>query len=144
MWACNKPHIRPRLANGKPGKIPDFLLAGRGSGGKAWFIVELKSPADKLFNKDSTAFSTCANKALNQLASYLQYATEKQGSIRDALEIAEFTSPQGILVIGREDETIHNEIKQQMKSFWNKNFKNIQIVSYDRILMTAQQRLKRT
>jgi hypothetical protein len=142
MWCSNKPQIRPPLTNGKTGKIPDFLLAGRGSGGMKWFIIELKAPSDKLFNQNCTAFSRTANVGLNQLASYLHYAVEKQGAIRDALEIPDFRTPTGILVIGREDETLHDDIKQGAKSFWNDNLSNVDIISYDRILRTAENRLK--
>jgi hypothetical protein len=62
MWSKNKPHIRPKLTNGKNGKIPDLLLAGKGSGGIEWFFVELKSPKEKLFR--GKVFSPTANSGL--------------------------------------------------------------------------------
>ncbi len=136
MWFKNKPEIRPTLTNGKPGQIPDCLIAGKGSGGIEWFIVELKSPQDKLFHHDGY-FSSVANKGLNQLVRYMIYANEKQGSIRDALEIKDFKTPQGIFVIGRQDETDRSEILQQLKSFWTSHLKNIQIVSYSRLVYAA-------
>lgn len=141
MWFHDKPQIRPPLTNGEQGKIPDFLLAGRGSGGLKWFIIELKAPSAKLFNKNCTAFSDTANKGLNQLGCYLRYANEAQGGIRDLLEIKDFGTPSGILVIGREDETLRDEVRHQMKTFWNRNLGNIEIISYDKILKTAQERL---
>lgn len=137
MWFKNKPEIRPPLTNGKKGKIPDSLIAGKGSGGIEWFIVELKSPQDKLFNKNG-AFSSVANSGLAQLAQYLTYSNEKQGSIRDALEIKEFKTPNGIFVIGNEHETEHNELLQELKSFWNNNLHSIQIVSYSKLLRNAK------
>lgn len=137
MWFKNKPEIRPPLTNGKKGKIPDSLIAGKGSGGIEWFIVELKSPQDSLFNK-SGGFSTVANSGLSQLAQYLIYSTEKQSSIRDALEIKQFKTPRGIFVIGKEDETENNETLQELKAFWNGNLHNIQIVSYSTLLRNAK------
>jgi hypothetical protein len=142
LWFCTKPQIRPPLPNGKKGKIPDLLLAGRGSGGMAWFIVELKGPTDNLFNEDCTAFTRIANKGLNQLAAYLHFAEEKQAHIRDALEIHDFRSPEGILIIGREEETNSNEVKRDMKFFWNNELSSIHIVSFDLILRSARERLK--
>lgn len=141
MWYCSKPQIRPPLTNGKTGKIPDFLLAGRGSGGMSWFIVELKPPNKQLFNKNYASFSTYTNYGLNQLAAYLHYANEKQGSIRDSLEIPDFRTPNGILIIGREEETLNDEVKMDTKAFWNDNLKNIEIISYDRIIKKAEFRL---
>jgi hypothetical protein len=142
MWFSNKPQIRPPLTNGKKGKIPDLLLAGKGSGGFAWFLVELKSPLTTLFNGSGNAFSKSANEGLNQLASYLHYAIEKQGAIRDALEIPDFTTPRGILIIGRESETFDDEVKGELKAFWNQILSTIQIVSYDRVLKLAEKLLK--
>lgn len=143
MWFKNKPHIRPTLTNGKRGKIPDCLIAGKGSGGTEWFIVELKSPKAKLFHAGGY-FSSEANKGLNQLAAYLAYAGEKQGSIRDALEITDFVNPRGIFVIGEQDETESNPQLAQLKSFWRSNIPNIQIVSYSRLKYAAEEVLLRT
>ena len=105
-----------------------------------WFLVELKSPQDRLFNKER--FSSKANEGLNQLASYLSYANEKQGFLRDALEIPEFRTPKGILVIGRGNETEQNENSRELKAFWNDNLKNIEIISYDKILHTSFSRIQ--
>lgn len=143
MWFKNKPEIRPTLTNGKPGKIPDCLLAGKGSGGTEWFIVELKSPQARLFHSGGY-FSPDANKGLNQLASYLSYANEKQGAIRDALEIREFRSPRGIFVIGKRAETTENEHLRELKAFWLASMSNIQIVSYSRLMEAAKVVLSRS
>lgn len=136
MWFKNKPEIRPTLTNGKPGKIPDSLIAGKGSGGIEWFIVELKSPQEKLFNEKG-GFSSVANSGLAQLAQYLVYSNEKQGSIRDALEIKEFKTPHGIFVIGNEKETEINEKLRGLKAFWNNSLHSLKIVSYSQILRNA-------
>ena len=136
MWFKNKPEIRPPLTNGKRGQIPDCLIAGKGSGGIEWFIVELKSPQAKLFHQGGY-FSAEANKGLNQLARYMVYSNEKQGSIRDALEIRDFRTPRGIFVIGRQDETDANEGLEQLKAFWRSQLPNIQIVSYSRLVYAA-------
>jgi hypothetical protein len=141
MWYCNKPQIRPPLPNGKQGKIPDMLLAGRGSDGMAWFVVELKSPSAKIFNQHGNAFSPAANQGLNQLAAYLHYANEKQASIRESLEIPHFRTPAGILIIGREQETIDDEVKEELKAFWNRTLDTIKIISYDNIVRASEQRL---
>jgi hypothetical protein len=144
VWFTNKPQIRPPLTNGKSGEIPDLLLAGRGSGGVEWFLVELKSPADTLFSKRSRTFSTAANKGLNQLAEYLIYATKFQGSIREALEIREFANPRGILIIGTEEETSNDQELEQLKDFWCNKLQGAMIISsYTRILKRAQLQLER-
>jgi hypothetical protein len=115
MWYVSKPQIRPPLTNGKRGKIPDFLLAGRGSGGLEWFIVELKSPADTLFKRNRKEFSQQANAGLNQLAQYCIYGKKCQGAIRDALEIREFENPKGILLIGTDNETADDPDLAELK-----------------------------
>lgn len=136
MWFKNKPQIRPPLTNGKRGKIPDCLIAGKGSGGIEWFIVELKAPGARLFHNGGY-FSSEANKGLNQLAEYLQYAQEKQGAIRDALEISDFVNPRGIFVIGRSQETEEDVRLEKLKAFWRSTMPNIQIISYDRLKLAA-------
>lgn len=137
MWFANKPQILPPLTNGKSGKIPDCLIAGKGSGGVEWFIIELKSPQDKLFTS-KCCFSSVANSGLNQLAQYVIHSNEKQGGIRDMLEIPDFKNPQGIFVIGKEEETINNQNMQSLKSFWNHTMHDIEIVSYSKLLSNAR------
>ena len=122
-------------------KVRVLFLPGRGSGGMSWFVVELKAPSAVLFNRHATAFSTAANHGLNQLASYLHFATEKQAHIRDALEIPDFRTPQGVLIIGRESETLTVDVKKDLKAFWNDTLHHISILSYDKILKDAAQRL---
>jgi hypothetical protein len=137
-WYTAKPQICPPLTNGTKGKIPDFLVAGKSSNGLEWFIVELKSPQEKLFNSTGDCFSTVANQGLNQLARYLKYSIEHQSTLRDAYGIRDFRTPKGILVLGNEEETICKE-REELKSFWNSSLQNIQIVSYSRILHRARE-----
>lgn len=142
LWVSSKPQIRPTLTNGKKGKIPDFLLAGKGSDGLHWYIIELKSPSDCVFNAKGTAFSTKTNEGLTQLAMYLHYAKRCQTSIRDSLEIRDFENPKGILVIGKEDETLESEEKLNLKNFWNGCFIDIEIISYSRIIHATKKWLE--
>lgn len=137
-WYTSKPQICPPLINGRKGKIPDFLIAGANSDGIQWFVVELKSPKDKLFNEKGDCFSSIANKGLNQLAGYLKFCTEHQNTLRDTYGIQDFTTPNGILVIGNEEETRLKE-KQDLKAFWNNSLPKIKIISYSRILNLAQE-----
>lgn len=138
-WYVSKPQICPPLINGKKGKIPDFLLAGENSYGLHWYVVELKSPNDLLFDRNGEAFSLQANKGLNQLARYQRYAEQHQGTLRDTLEIKDFVTPQGILLIGNEKETRGQDSKEQLKSFWNEALIDIEIMSYSRLLHRARE-----
>lgn len=140
-YYANKPQIQPPLANGKKGKIPDFLIAGKNSDGLQWFFVELKTPSAKLFNEAGDMLSTDANKGICQLLRYLHYANEKQGFIRDALEIPDFRSPKGLIVIGKEDEFYDNS-KNDLKFYLNSVLKNVEIISYSRILREYEARLR--
>lgn len=138
-WYVSKPQICPPLIDGKKGKIPDFLLAGEDSYGLHWYLIELKSPTDLLFSRTGEAFSPAANKGLNQLARYQRYAEKHQGGLRDMLGIKDFVTPRGVLVIGNELETIDNKEKEQMKAFWNESIIDIDIMSYSRLLRSAEE-----
>lgn len=136
-WYASKPYICPPLTNGRKGKIPDFLIAGRSSIGLEWFVIELKSPQENLFNRKGDCFSVVANQGLNQLARYLNYCTQYQSTVRDAYGLKDFRTPKGILLLGNEEETFSEE-KEELKSFWNSSLQNIEIISYSRILHNAQ------
>jgi hypothetical protein len=50
-WVFPKEEIRPPSERIGGGLIPDYLLAGAGSFGVDWFVLELKGPDKRAFTK---------------------------------------------------------------------------------------------
>jgi hypothetical protein len=133
-WVIPQATIKPSGFSNGPGKIPDYLFAGDSSDGVTWWVVELKSPRHRLFteNKDASVRQSAALiDGTNQLRSYIEFCERNQGYIRDVLGLRSFTSPYGILIIGRESELHANREKQRLKSLFNKDSRVIQIRTYD-------------
>jgi hypothetical protein len=135
IWTRSKPVIAPQNFLGEPGKVPDFLVAGRSSDGIEWFLVELKRPDHQFANSDATGLSSVANRALTQILKYHSFITEHQGSLRDILKIPEIRTPiRSILVIGTEDELRQNDQRRSLRRIWNSALIDIHIVSYSRFI----------
>jgi hypothetical protein len=136
-WVIPQPIIKPSgFANGA-GKIPDYLFAGDNSDGVTWWVIDLKSPQDNLYKEDKTGRIVETSKltsSISQIRDYICYCTENQGFIRDVLGLKSFTSPYGIVIIGRESELKKDVRKQSYKAQFNRDSQTIQIRTFDAFL----------
>lgn len=136
-WVIPQATIKPSgFANGV-GKIPDYLFAGDNSDGITWWVIELKSPGDKLYKEDNhkrIIETTKLSSSISQIRDYISYCTENQAFIRDVLGLHSFVSPYGVIVMGRESELKKDLRKQSYKAQFNKDSQTIQIRTYDAFL----------
>jgi hypothetical protein len=117
--ATGPPSVAPRDSRLKP----DYIVGGKGSRGYSWFVVELKSPKDKLFTRGSAgaiSLSSVANQGICQLLRYIDYCSSAQSYLRDSLRLKEFREPKGFLIIGRESELSDDRDVQELSSALNR------------------------
>lgn len=133
-WLYPKNQIRP--ANGAVGGlIPDYLLAGASSDGVSWFVLELKSPSARAFVRTGkrVSLSSEANHGLCQLINYIDRSARSQAYLRDDLKLAGFREPREVLMIGTEEES-RDERVREFKGAWNRMNPRVQIRSYSALL----------
>ncbi|OCQ90653.1 hypothetical protein BCD64_28765 [Nostoc sp. MBR 210] len=136
-WIIKQPIIKPSGFVNGTGKIPDYLFAGENSDGVTWWVVDLKSPTDRLYKEDKNGRiveTAQLASGISQIRDYIDYCTKNQGYIRGALEVKSFASPFGVLIIGRESELKQDLRKQAYKAQFNNYTHNIQIRTYDSFL----------
>lgn len=136
-WIIKQPIIKPSgFVNGS-GQVPDYLFAGDNSDGVTWWVVDLKSPRDSLYKKDKNGRvveTAQLASGISQIKEYINFCTKNQGYIRDVLGLTSFTSPYGVLIIGRESELKQDLRKQAYKAQFNHDTQNIQIRTFDSFL----------
>jgi len=103
------------------GLIPDFLVAGENSDGYQWWVIELKGVNHDTFSKDNNRvyFTDTANKGVFQLLEYIDFCNKYQSVLRDTFGLKDFREPNGLLIIGHEDEFKDNK-KKSIKGAWNR------------------------
>lgn len=104
------------------GLIPDFLVAGENSDGFQWWVIELKGINQNIFIKDGNsriALSETTNKGIIQLLEYIDFCNKYQSNLRDAFGLEDFREPNGILIMGHEDE-FKDKKKKAIKASWNR------------------------
>lgn len=119
-WIVSQQQIRPTTST--YGLKPDYLIAGKNSGGITWHVLELKSPGDKLFvrtSKGRLKFSETAHEGVFQLLEYIDFCSCQQAYLRDGLGLKGFREPTGLLVIGRRLEFEEPDY-QYMKAAWQR------------------------
>lgn len=140
-WVIPQQAIRPKIGNVQNGLIPDYIIGGKNSDGFQWWVVELKGANAKSFTqkKNDIAFSKGLNEGICQLLTYIDYCAEIQSSLRDQFGLKGFREPKGLILIGRESEFAENEVKQKLKSAWNRVTRDtIQIRTYDALLREVE------
>ena len=141
-WIYPKHQLRP--PPGSPGGIiPDYVLAGANSDGVRWFILELKGANHSAFVLEGkrVSLSRYATKGVCQLLSYMDVATRSQGYLRDEIKLTGFREPRGILMIGTEEES-SNENVREFKGAWNRMNPHLQIRSYSALLRMVEAKLR--
>jgi Domain of unknown function (DUF4263) len=134
--------IRPSVSHGDKGLIPDYLISGDNSEGTSWWVLELKGPAEKIFTgkEQKIRLSDTANKGLLQIHQYIEYCSTYQSSIRETLKLKNFSTPAGILLIGRESELVDDHRKQMKKSIGGKMM-SVRIRTWDSLLRSLEHKL---
>jgi len=127
---------KPRLGGGI--YIPDFLLCDKDSLGYRWTLIELESPTIEATNKDGSVSADCHH-AVQQILDYRRW-------LRDNALFEEKQGFKGLnadcdgwVVIGRRDSS-RTELEQQRLADFRKQ--KIEIASYDRLLLQAQEHLE--
>ncbi len=136
-WIIPQARIKLPDYRGGRGLIPDYLFAGENSDGITWWVMDLKSPKDLLYKQGKNGRIVETESLLNginQIRDYVDYCTKHQAFIRDVLGLKSFTSPFGILLIGRESELKKDRRKQNRKAQFNRDTYNIQIRTFDSFL----------
>lgn len=130
-WVFPKEEIRPPSERIGGGLIPDYLLAGAGSFGVEWFVLELKGPDKRGFTKTSNSVSLSgeANKGICQLLNYIEVSARDQAYFKDTLKLLSFREPRGILLIGTDAERADDPLIRDFKSAWNRINSNVKIRS---------------
>lgn len=147
-WVLPKLTLTPRIEHMyQKGMIPDFILGGNSSDGHEWWIVELKGANEEIVIIDKNErirFADIVNKGICQLLEYIDFASEKQSNLRESFGLTNFREPNGLLIIGRENEFENNHRKQKLKSSWNRlNKGKLEIRTYDFLLREFRYALKR-
>jgi len=141
-WIFPKAQIRPSSSSGG-GLIPDYLMAGAGSYGVRWFVLELKGADKCAFKKigKRVSLSADANEGVCQLLNYMDLSSRDQAYLRDGLGLTGFREPQGVLLIGTDGETDDPQVRD-FKSAWNRINSKVQIRSYSSLLRQVEGKLK--
>jgi hypothetical protein len=140
-WIFPKEQIRPSSGS-VGGLIPDYLMAGASSNGVEWFVLELKGADKRAFTKarKRVSLSADANQGVCQLLNYIDLCSRDQAFLRDGLELTGFREPQGILLIGTNDETDDHQVRA-FKGAWNRINSKVQIRSYSALLRDVEGKL---
>jgi len=134
-WVLPKQQISIRIEHMyQRGMIPDFILGGQSSDGQEWWIVELKGANEeiiKIGKNGRIGFSNTVNKGICQLLEYIDYSAEKQSYLRDGFGLKNFREPNGLILVGRENE-FQDERKRKLKASWNRlNKGKLEIRTFD-------------
>lgn len=134
--------IRPSVVGKQKGLIPDYLISGESSAGTTWWVLELKGPGEKIFcnSGNKLRLSDTANKGLLQIHEYVEFCKEYQSSLREALQLQDFSAPMGILIIGRERE-LADPLRRKMKESLGGHTSRIRIRTWDSLLRSLEHKL---
>lgn len=141
-WAFPKKCLRPP-SDSPGGIIPDYLLAGANSDGVSWFLLELKGANHSAFTKRGKRvfLSREANEGMCQLLNYIDLSSRAQSYLRDELQLTSFREPRGILLIGTEEESKDDQVKE-FKRAWNSINSRVQIRSYHALVRLVERKLR--
>jgi Domain of unknown function (DUF4263) len=134
--------IRPGVFYGDKGLNPDYLISGENSEGTSWWVLELKGPSEKIFSgkNQKIRLNDAANKGLCQTYQYIEFCSAYQSSIRESLQLKNFSSPIGILLIGRESELFDNH-RKQLKNRLGGKMMTVRIRTWDSLLRSLEHKL---
>ncbi|ESQ89952.1 Shedu anti-phage system protein SduA domain-containing protein [Asticcacaulis benevestitus] len=135
-WAYPKRTIRTSSVDGRPGLIPDFLVANRNSLGLYWWIVELKRPDVQFSNARGDGYSTDGHKAIAQCAGYYAHFLNYIETVRSNTGLTHLASPKGIILVIGNSQT-ETEAQQRCRAEFEGLGDKVRVATYDRILQGA-------
>lgn len=121
-WIIPQQVLRAPQTGIRHGLKPDYLVGGKDSGGISWGVLELKSPADKVFvrsKKGRLKFSEKAHEGVFQLLEYTEFCSKYQANLREDLSLINLREPPGLLVIGNRSE-FEDSQHEEMKAAWKR------------------------
>lgn len=132
----SKQQISPHIPGVRHGQIPDFIIGGKNSDGWSWYVIELKSPNQKLFSGSGgkSRLSNIANGGVLQMMAYRNFCGEYQGVMRDLFKLEEFSEPTAVLLIDRARTFELSEEQRRLKRSWNRAATFAEIRTYDSLL----------
>ena len=137
-WVVPQQLARPPSLPEIRGLKPDYLVGGKGSRGYSWYVVELKSPSEKMFSRDQAGnifLSGVANRGVCQLLQYIDYCSAAQSYLRDTLNLKGFKEPKGFLIVGREAELSNDIDAQELSRAFNELMApRIEVRSFDALV----------
>ena len=141
-WIYPKQQIRPST-KGAIGLIPDYVMAGANSDGVSWWVLELKGPDKQAFKVRGghVSLTADANDGICQLLDYIDISSRSQAYLREELKLAGYREPRGVLLIGTEEES-ENERIRDFKGAWNRMNPRVQIRSYTALLREVESKLE--
>ncbi len=141
-WIYPKQTIRPS-SGPTGGLIPDYILAGANSDGLSWWVLEVKGANQNAFKteKKRVYLSNEANKGVCQLMNYIDQSSKTQCYLRDELKLYGFREPRGVLLIGTDEESDNEQIRE-FKGAWNRINPRVQIRSYSSIVKMLEKKLE--
>jgi len=140
-WIIPQQDIKPQTT--EPGLKPDYIIGGKSSDGFGWWVIDLKGANEKIFvdKGNRTCFSNKANMGIFQVLEYINYCSKMQSYMRESLSLVGFREPKGLLLIGRENEMLVNNRKQELKAAWNNLSDKLQVRTYDAFLRSVEEQV---
>lgn len=132
-WVYPKRLIRTASVDGRPGLIPDFLVATRSSLGLYWWIVELKRSNVQFGNATGDGYSSEGHKAIAQCAGYFAHFQNYIETVRANTGLTQLVSPKGVVLVIGNSQT-ETEAQQRCRSEFHGLCEKVQVASYDRIM----------
>lgn len=141
-WLYSKQQIRPP-AGEISGLIPDYVGAAANSDGLSWWVLELKGADKKAFRKRGkrVLLSNDTNEGVCQLMNYIDSSARSQSYLRDELRLTGFREPRGILLIGTDEESEDEDVRE-FKGAWNRLNTRVQIRSYGALLRVVASKVE--
>jgi len=118
-------------------------MAGANSDGVSWWVLELKGPDKNAFKVRGrrVSLTSDANEGICQLLDYIDVSSRSQAYLRDELKLAGYREPRGALLIGTEEES-EDEHVRDFKGAWNRMNPRVQIRSYTALLREAERKIE--
>jgi len=140
LGLCNYQQVHPQviLAGEEAELVPDFILTDPELHKAA--VMELKLPQAKLVRRQHNRdrFAAIMTEARSQLLRYRDWFDRKENRQALASKVGmEIYKPALIVVIGRSDDFRHELDRQQLSA----DFSDLEVVTYDDILKSAERRL---
>lgn len=110
--------------------ITDFVV---GTLKNNYYVVEIEKPQDTIFNKNED-FSSKFTHAFGQVLDFIDWVECNIAYAQKKLP--DIVSPKGLLIMGRSQNMTERQLRK-LKRF-NKNSNNIEVLTYDDILLKAE------